>query len=106
MRAITAIAARRLRAGWRGWAALALLTGLAGGAVLAATAGARRTESAFPRFLRETNAAEVLVGPALDGVRDGYDLAVGRLTWRHPDRARGRPELPAGAAKRQARRAG
>ena len=79
MRAITAIAGRRLRAGWRGWAALALLIGLAGGAVLAATAGARRTESAFPRFLRETNAARVLVGPALDGVRDGYDLAVGRL---------------------------
>lgn len=79
MRAITAIAARRLRAGWRSWAALALLTGLAGGAVLAAAAGARRTESAFPRFLQETNAARVLVGPALDGVRDGYDLALGRL---------------------------
>jgi hypothetical protein len=79
MRATFAIAARRLRAGWRGWAALALLTGLAGGAVLAAAAGARRTESAYPRFLHATNSAQVLVGPALNGVGDGYDLAVGRL---------------------------
>ena len=79
MRATSAIAAHRLRAGWRGWAALALLTGLAGGAVLAATAGARRTDSAFPRFLRDTNSAQVLVGPALSGVGDGFDLAVGRL---------------------------
>lgn len=79
MRAIAAIAAHRLRVGWRGWAALALLTGLAGGAVLAAAAGARRTESAYPRFLRETNSAQVLVSAALDGVSDGFDLAVGRL---------------------------
>jgi FtsX-like permease family/MacB-like periplasmic core domain len=79
MRAITAIAGRRLRASWRGWAALALLTGLAGGAVLAATAGARRTDSAYPRFLLATNSAQVLVGPALSGVENGFDFAVGRL---------------------------
>ena len=79
MRAVTAIAAHRLRAGWRGWAALALLTGLAGAAVLAAAAGARRTDSAFPRFLRETGSAQVLIGPAQSGVGDGFDLAVGKL---------------------------
>jgi FtsX-like permease family/MacB-like periplasmic core domain len=78
MRAIGAIAAHRLHAGWRGWAALALLIGLAGGAVLAAAAGARRTESAFPRFLRGTAAASVLVGPARSGV-GGFDLAIGKL---------------------------
>jgi hypothetical protein len=80
MRAITAIAAHRLRAGWRGWAALVLLTGLAGGAVLAAVAGAPRTLTrSFCEFLRETNSAQVLFGPALTGVADGFDLAVGRL---------------------------
>ena len=77
MRAVTAIAAHRLRSGWRGWAALALLTGLAGGAVLAATAGARRTESAFPRFLRATTRPRFSSGRRAPG--GGFDLAVGKL---------------------------
>ena len=47
--------------------------------MLAAVAGARRTESAYPRFLRATNSAQVLIGPAVPGVEDGFDLAVGRL---------------------------
>jgi hypothetical protein len=78
MGAIGSVARHRLTTGWRGWAALVLLTGIAGGAVLAAAAGARRTDSAFPRFLRSTSAADVLVGPAESGI-GGYDLAVGRL---------------------------
>jgi hypothetical protein len=78
MRAVVVVAARRLRAGWRGWAALALLVGLAGGAVLAAAAGARRTESAFPQFLRSTAAADILVGPANSGL-GGFDFALGKL---------------------------
>jgi putative ABC transport system permease protein len=40
-----------LRSGWRAIAGLALLLGLCGGVVLGAAAGARRTESAFPRLL-------------------------------------------------------
>jgi hypothetical protein len=78
MRVIVIVAAQRLRAGWRAWAALALLVGLAGGAVLAAAAGARRTDSAFPRFLLGTAGADVLVGPARSGV-GGFDFAIGKL---------------------------
>src|SRR5580692_11239573 len=78
MGAIGSVARHRLTTSWRGWAALALLTAIAGGAVLAAAAGARRTDSAFPRFLRSTAAADVLVGPAQSGI-GGYDIAVGRL---------------------------
>nr|MBA2624688.1 hypothetical protein [Acidimicrobiia bacterium] len=50
----------------RRWAAtlvLALLVGLAGGAVLTAAAGARRTASAYPRFLEASRAGDVLVNP-------------------------------------------
>jgi hypothetical protein len=78
MRAITTVAVHRLRASWRAWAALALLTGLAGGVVMTAAAGARRTENAYPQFLRSTATADVLVGPAGSGV-GGFDLAIGRL---------------------------
>jgi hypothetical protein len=49
------------RARWRTWVVLALLAGLAGGAVIAALAGARRTETAYARFLRSTAAFDVLV---------------------------------------------
>jgi len=79
MRVVHAIVAQRLRTGWRGWAALTLLIGIAGGAVLAAAAGARRTDSAYPRFLKATAAANVLVSPAGDGVRGGFDFAVAHI---------------------------
>ncbi|MDQ3979636.1 MAG: ABC transporter permease [Actinomycetota bacterium] len=46
---------------WRAWLALSLLCGLGGGVVLAAVAGARRTDSAYDRFLKETNAFDVAV---------------------------------------------
>ena len=42
---------------------LALLAGVAGAVVLAAVAGARRTDTAFARMLHETRAADVLVNP-------------------------------------------
>lgn len=72
------LAAHKLRAGWRGWAALVLLTAIAGGAVLAAAAGAIRTDTAYPRFLASSNAPDVLVSPAQNGV-PGYDSALGGL---------------------------
>jgi ABC-type antimicrobial peptide transport system permease subunit len=78
MQAVFRLAALKLRAGWRGWAALALIIALAGGAVLAAAAGASRTDSAYPRFLAASRASDVLVSPAGSGV-GGYDAAVGRL---------------------------
>ena len=42
-----------LRQQWRGWLALAVLLGLIGGVAVTAAAGARRTDTAYPRFLRE-----------------------------------------------------
>jgi len=52
-----------LRTKWKSVVALALLVGVAGAVVLAAIAGARRTDDAFARMLRETRAADVLVNP-------------------------------------------
>lgn len=49
----------RLR--WRAWLTLAALVGLGGGIVLGALAGARRTDSAYGRFLEGANAFDVAV---------------------------------------------
>lgn len=78
MHAVRKLVAHQLSAGWRGWVVLALLVGLAGGAVLTATAGARRTASAYPRFLQVSRASDVLVAPAGTGIGGYYD-ALGRL---------------------------
>ncbi len=50
-----------LRGRWREWLTLALIVGLFTGAVTAVAAGARRTDSAYPRFLRATRAPDLLV---------------------------------------------
>ncbi|MET0665704.1 MAG: FtsX-like permease family protein [Acidimicrobiales bacterium] len=52
-----------LRAGWRPLVGLALLIGLAGGALLTGVEAARRTETAFDRMVEATNAWDVLVNP-------------------------------------------
>jgi len=49
-----------LRARWKVWTGLALLVGTAGGLVVGIAAGARRTESAYDRFLAAQDAAEVV----------------------------------------------
>ena len=72
------LAAHKLRAGWRGWAALALLTAIAGGAVLAAAAGAIRTDTAYPRLLAVSRAGDALVSPA-NAAAPGYDYALASL---------------------------
>ncbi|MGO9874083.1 MAG: hypothetical protein ACLPVY_09815 [Acidimicrobiia bacterium] len=46
---------------WAGYLALVLLIGLLGGVALGAVAGARRTQSSFPAFLRSTNPSELTV---------------------------------------------
>lgn len=51
--------ASELRGRWRAWLALALVAGLMAGLVLAAVAGARRTESAYDRFLNRQRGADV-----------------------------------------------
>ncbi|MDQ1449501.1 MAG: putative transport system permease protein, partial [Actinomycetota bacterium] len=55
--------------------ALALLVGVAGGAVLLSAAGARRTNSSYARYLRASRASDLLVAPGLPG----YDAALARL---------------------------
>ena len=78
MFAVALLVAHKLRVGWRGWTGLALIIALAGGAVLTAAAGASRTDSAYPRFLAQSNASDVLVAPANSGDL-AYDAAVGTL---------------------------
>src|SRR5207244_12114587 len=53
-----------LRARWRAWGVIALLIGVAGGAVLTTAAGARRTDTAYGRYLRYARAADVVISPA------------------------------------------
>jgi hypothetical protein len=67
-----------LRQQWRTWLALAVLLGVIGGIALTAAAGARRTDTAYPRFLRASHAAQLAVFPALSGF-GGYFRAVARL---------------------------
>ncbi len=58
--------------------AMALLIGLVSGVVLVAAAGARRTDTAYPRFLSRSHAADLLVTPAQSGFH-GYFRAVAGL---------------------------
>jgi ABC-type lipoprotein release transport system permease subunit len=72
------VLARQLRSRWRSWALLAVLVGLAGAVVLTAAAGARRTDTAYQRFLDSAHAADVLVSPTNTGF-GGYYGALARL---------------------------
>jgi hypothetical protein len=78
VRAVLRLVAHEFSARWRGWVLLGLLVGVAGGAVLTAVAGARRTDSAYPRFLVASRAADVLVSPFNTGL-DGYYRALAQL---------------------------
>jgi hypothetical protein len=51
LEAVRLVFRAELRRRWRSWLAVAVLTSVVGGVVLAATAAGRRTESAFPRFV-------------------------------------------------------
>ncbi len=51
-----------LRSRWRGWLTVALLAGIAGGLVVAAAAGARRTDSALARHLAAYRFQDAMVG--------------------------------------------
>src|ERR1700733_2332901 len=50
-----------LRRRWRAWLSVALLAGAFAGVVPAAAAGARRTDSAYPRLLTWSKAPDMLV---------------------------------------------
>jgi hypothetical protein len=77
-----------VRGRWRALASLALLIGLVGGVVLGAAAGARRTDSAYPRLLAWGNASQLSVVPEGTGMT-GYYAALARL----PQAAAVAPEL-------------
>ena len=49
------------RSHWRSWLGVALLVGVVSGAAIAAFAGARRTQTAYDRFLRGTRAFDIVV---------------------------------------------
>jgi FtsX-like permease family len=78
MSAVLWVAAHVLRTRWRGWVLLSLLVAVGGGLVLAAAAGARRTDSAYPRFLQASEASDVEVSPARTGL-GGYFRALAQL---------------------------
>ena len=67
-----------VRVRWRALAGLALLLGLVGGVVLTAAAGARRTDTAYPRLLSWANASQVDIGTQGTGLT-GYYAALARL---------------------------
>ena len=61
------------RRSWRTTLLIALIGGLLGAVALGALAGARRTDSAYGRYLRSVNASDVMVdipGPILPLIRD------------------------------------
>src|SRR5690242_20520798 len=64
-----------LRTRWRAWLGLALLIGLAGAAAVAAAAGARRTETAYPRFVQAENGYDLITGGFPGNVDPGRALA-------------------------------
>ena len=72
-----------IRQRWRALLGLALLVGLIGGVALTAAAGARRTDTAYPRLLQWASTAQVDIipqGTGLDrGVSGGFYGALARL---------------------------
>jgi ABC-type antimicrobial peptide transport system permease subunit len=68
-----------LRRRWRPMLGLALLLGVIGGVVLTAAAGARRTDTAYPRLLRWARAAQVDVVPNSSYLPGRYFPALARL---------------------------
>ena len=68
-----------LRQRWRALLSLAVLLGLIGGVVLTAAAGARRTDTAYPRLLTWANATQVELIPAANDYPADYYAALAKL---------------------------
>src|ERR1700730_6671483 len=60
---------------WGGLLAITLLTGLLGGVSMGAIAGARRTQSSFPAYLRRTNTSDLSIGTALYSPQNESNVA-------------------------------
>jgi hypothetical protein len=62
MRAAVATRLRaELRGSWLRWLGVALIIGIAAGAVIALAAGARRTDSSYARFLETQRGFDIVV---------------------------------------------
>ena len=55
------VARSRIRGRWRSWSAIVAVIVVAGAAVMTLTAGARRAETVYPRFLKSSNVPDVVV---------------------------------------------
>ena len=71
MSAIWMRARSELRGRWRAVTALILIVGVAAGVVMTAAAGARRTESAYPRFVAWANPPDA-----------GFNVAIATVSCR------------------------
>jgi FtsX-like permease family len=78
VRIVLHLVVHEFRARWRGWAVLVVLVAFAGGGVLTAAAGARRTSSAYPRYLRASHASDLLVSVAGTGMTGYYAALAGQ----------------------------
>jgi ABC-type lipoprotein release transport system permease subunit len=101
VRAVWVRACWGFRSGGRAWMVLVVLIALAAGAVMAAAAGARRTETAYPRFVAAHRAFDIAVG-GFSGVADA-DSARARMVglpqvaaWSRLDYVAKRAVLPSG----------
>jgi putative ABC transport system permease protein len=90
-----------MRARWRSWLGVAVLVGLVAGAAAAAAAGARRTETAYPRFVQASNQYDLVTGGFPDDVDP--DRALAALSampevseWARLDLVADAAELPSG----------
>jgi len=71
VRAVWARVKSELRARRRAAIGVVLLIGLGGGAVVAAASGARRTDTAYPRFLKTYSGADLLSGATIGSGSQG-----------------------------------
>jgi len=67
-----------VRRRWPALLSLAVLLGLIGGVVLTAAAGARRTDTAYPRLLTWANATQVDIIPTANSIPADYFAALAR----------------------------
>jgi putative ABC transport system permease protein len=74
MRAVWARARADLRRRLWGWVALALLIGIAGGAAIAVAAAARRTDTAYERFLTVSSPSDASITESTDFLSQALDL--------------------------------
>ena len=74
MRAVWVRARADLRRRLLGWVALALLIGIAGGAAIAVAAAARRTDTAYERFLASSSPSDASITESRDFLTKDLDL--------------------------------